>query len=254
MHLGHVRAPQHERVRRLDVVVAAHRLVDAEGAHKADSGRGHAVPRVGIEIVGAEARLHQLQCGVTFPDRPLPGPEHADPARAALLQCGLEFLRHDVERLIPRDRRELAVLVEFAVRLAQHRPGETVVAVHDLGKEVAFHAIQPAIDFGFDVAMGCDHAVVLGGDHHAAAGAAEPARRLVPVQFAGGPLGDEVGGDACSRHSTGECGHCGGLELQKLTAIELGSGHDGPSEVRRWHRWHERRARRNRRRAIARWC
>ena len=82
--------------------------------------------------------------------------------------------------------------------LAQHRLGEAVMAVHDLGKEIALHAIQSAIDFGLDVAMGCDHAIVLGGDHHAAAGAAEPARRLVPLQFAGGALGDEVGGDARS--------------------------------------------------------
>ena len=46
MHLGHVRAPQHERVGRLDVVVAAHRLVDAEGAHEARDRRRHAVARV----------------------------------------------------------------------------------------------------------------------------------------------------------------------------------------------------------------
>ena len=110
----------------------------------------------------------------------------------------LEFLRHDVEGFVPRDRRELAVLVVFAVRLAQHRLGETVVAVHDLGKEIALHAIEAAIDFRLDVAMGCDHAVVLGRHHHAAAGAAEPARRLVPLQFAGGALGDEVGRDAPS--------------------------------------------------------
>ena len=39
VHLGHVRAPQHERVGGLDVVVAAHRLVDAEGAHEAGRRR-----------------------------------------------------------------------------------------------------------------------------------------------------------------------------------------------------------------------
>ena len=118
------------------------------------------------------------------------------PLGPALFQRGLEFLRHDVEGFVPRDRRELAVLVVFAVGLAQHRLGETVVAVHDLGKEIALDAIEAAIDLGFDVAMGCDHAVVLGRHHHAAAGAAEPAWRLVPVQFAGGAFGDEVGRDA----------------------------------------------------------
>ena len=82
VHLGHVRAPQHERVGGLDVVVAAHRLVDAEGAHEAGDGRRHAVARVGIDVVGAEAGLEQLGRGIAFPDRPLAGAEHADAARA----------------------------------------------------------------------------------------------------------------------------------------------------------------------------
>ena len=186
VHLGHVGAPQHEGVGGFDVVIAAHRLVDAEGAHEADRGGGHAVARIGIEVVGAEAGLHQLQRGIAFPDRPLPGSEHADAFRPALFQRRLEFLGHDVEGFIPRHRRELAVLVVFAAGLAQHRLGQTVVAVHDLGKEVALDAIEPAIDLGLDVAMGCDHAIVLGRHHHAAAGAAEPAWRLVPIQFADG--------------------------------------------------------------------
>ena len=38
VHLGHVRAPEHEGVGVLDIVVAAHRLVDAEGAHEAGDG------------------------------------------------------------------------------------------------------------------------------------------------------------------------------------------------------------------------
>src|SRR5690606_38680378 len=85
VHLGHVRAPQHDRVGVLDVVVAAHRLVDAEGAHEAGHGRGHAVARVGVEVVGAEPRLHQLGGGVAFPLRPLAGAEHGDRVDAVLL-------------------------------------------------------------------------------------------------------------------------------------------------------------------------
>ena len=72
VHFGHVRAPQHEGVGDLDVVVAAHRLVHAEGTHEAHHRRSHAVARVGVDVVGAETGLHQLVGGVAFPHRPLP--------------------------------------------------------------------------------------------------------------------------------------------------------------------------------------
>ena len=73
--------------------------------------------------------------------------------------------------------------------------------------------------------MGGDHAIVLGRDHDAAAGAAEPAGGLVPFQFAGGALGDEIGGKRRRRHAAGQRGHRGGLELQNLAAVEFGCGH-----------------------------
>ena len=196
VHLRHVGAPQHERVGRLDVVVAAHRLVHAEGAHEArDRGR-HAVPGVGVEVVGAEARLHQLDRGVALPDGPLAGAEHADRARPLVAQGRLELLRHDVERLVPGHGRELAVLVEAAVGHAQQRRGQAVLAVHDLGQEVALDAVQAAVDLGLDVAMGRDHAAGLGRHHDAAAGAAEAAGRLRPGERGLPGLGDQVGGPA----------------------------------------------------------
>ena len=48
MHLGHVGTPQHEGIGGLDVVIAAHRLVDAEAAHEADRGGRHAVARIRV--------------------------------------------------------------------------------------------------------------------------------------------------------------------------------------------------------------
>ena len=115
VHLRHVRAPQHECVGDLEVVVAAHRLVHAERPHEAHDSRRHAVARVGIEIVGAEAGLEQLVGGIAFPDRPLARAEHADAGRASLFQRILELLGHDVEGFVPRHRREFAVLVISAV-------------------------------------------------------------------------------------------------------------------------------------------
>ena len=66
VHLGHVRAPQHEGVGSLEIVVAAHRLVHAECPHEGVGGRRHAVARIGIEVVGAEAGPHQLGRGIAF--------------------------------------------------------------------------------------------------------------------------------------------------------------------------------------------
>jgi len=101
MHLRHVRAPQHKGVGSFDIVIAAHRLVDAEGAHEARDRRRHPVARIGIDIVAAEAGLEQLGRGIALSDRPLAGAEHADAARTALLQCILELDRHDVESFVP---------------------------------------------------------------------------------------------------------------------------------------------------------
>ena len=66
MHLGHVRAPEHEGIGGLEIVVAAHRLVHAEGPHEGVGGGRHAVAGIGIEIVGAEAGTHQLGRGIAF--------------------------------------------------------------------------------------------------------------------------------------------------------------------------------------------
>ena len=115
MHLGHVGAPQHEGVGFLEIVVTAHRLIDAESAHEAANRRGHAVARVGFDVVGAETRLHQLRRGIAFPHRPLAGTEHANARRSVLLQCCLELLRHDVEGLIPTDGGEITILGVLAV-------------------------------------------------------------------------------------------------------------------------------------------
>ena len=182
MHLRHVRAPEHEGVGVLEVVVAAHRLVRAEGADEGDGRRRHAVPGVRVEVVGAEAAAHQLGRGVALEHRPLAGAEHADRLGALLAQHLLPVRGHGVEGLVPGDRLELAVLGEAAVPHPHERAGEPVRPVHDLGKEVALHAVEAAIDLGAHVAMRRHHAPVLHGHHDAAAGAAEAARRLRPFE------------------------------------------------------------------------
>ena len=86
MHLRHVRAPEHESVGRLEVVVAPHRLVHAERPHEGVGSGRHAVSRIGVQIVGTEAGTHELGCCVAFPHRPLTRAEHADGSGAFVLQ------------------------------------------------------------------------------------------------------------------------------------------------------------------------
>ena len=226
VHLRHVRSPQHECIRRLDIVIAPHGLIDAESAHEADRGRCHAVTRIGIDVVGTKARLEQLVCGIAFPDRPLPRTEDAHAARALLLERGLEFLGHDVECLVPTYGREFTVLVELAVLLAQQRSGEAVVAVHDLGKEIPLHAVETPVHLGLDVAVGCDDATVPGSDHHAASCTAESAWRLVPAEQRVWPLGDEVGSIGRARHTAHRSRHGGSFQFEKIATVGCAVAHD----------------------------
>ena len=201
VHLGHVGAPQHEGVGVLEIVIAAHGLVDAEAAHKTGHGRGHAVARVGVDVVGQKAGLVQLGGGIALPYGPLAGAEHADTARAFVLKGRLELLFHHIEGPLPAHRGELALFVVAPVAQAQQRPGQAVFAVHDLGQEIALDAGQTLVDRRVDIAVGGDHAVVAGGHVQAAPGAAETAGGL-------GPLEPVVGGDQVGRG--GGCGDTGG--------------------------------------------
>ncbi len=121
VHFRHVRSPQHERIGVLDVVIAAHGLVDAEGAHEAAHRRGHAVARVGVEVVAAQPALEQLAGRVGFPDGPLPGPKQADALRAMFANRLLQLVGEQVHGLVPGDFLEVAVLVVLAVAHPQQR-------------------------------------------------------------------------------------------------------------------------------------
>ena len=129
------------------------------------------------------------------------------------------------EGYLLRSRSQGAALVELAVGLAQQRLFQPIAAIHDLGQEVALDAVEAAIDFGFDVTVRGNHTVLLGGHHDAAAGAAEPARRLVPPQLGSGALGHQIGGRGVHRKAAGSSGHCCGFEFEKFATVEVLAGH-----------------------------
>ncbi|MND30444.1 hypothetical protein D3C80_209750 [compost metagenome] len=169
-----------------EIIVTAHRLIHAEGAHEGIGSRRHAVAGIGIEIVGAEAGAHQLGRGITLEDRPLAGTEHAHRRRSLFLQHPLALRGHHVEGLVPAYRLELAILGVDAVFLAQKRGLQAVLAIHDLGQEIALDAVEATIDLRLHVAMGGDDLAFLDADHDAAARAAETTGRLRPFDLQGG--------------------------------------------------------------------
>ncbi|MNU70075.1 hypothetical protein D3C71_594750 [compost metagenome] len=102
----------------LEVVITAHRLIHAEGAHEAISCRRHAVAGVGVEVVRSEASAHQFCRGIPFENRPLAGAEHSERCRPLFLQGLLGLLGHDVEGFFPGDGFEFAFLVKDVVAFA----------------------------------------------------------------------------------------------------------------------------------------
>ena len=220
MHLRHVRAPQHECIGGLEVIVTAHRLVHAERPHEALGGRCHAVARIRIEVVGAKAGLEQLVGRVAFPDRPLARAEHADGAWPAFGQRVLELQRHHVESFVPGNLGEFAVLVVLAVLLAQERMREAIVAVHDFREKISFDAIESAIDLGLSVAMRRDNTIVFRCNHDAATSAAKPARRLVPFQLGDRTVGEDVLRGNRRGETPGRRCHRGRFQFQEFAAVE----------------------------------
>mgnify|MGYP000524124748 CR=1 FL=1 len=51
VHLRHVGAPEHEGIGVLEIVVAAHRFIHAEGPHEGIRGGCHAMAGIGVEVV-----------------------------------------------------------------------------------------------------------------------------------------------------------------------------------------------------------
>ena len=225
VHLGHVRAPQREHVSSLNVVVAAHRLVDTESAHETGYGRSHAVTGIRIQAVGTQTGFPQLGGGIAFPHRPLTGTEHRHAARALVrvFQGCLDLFGHDVEGLVPGNRRELAVLVELTVLHPQHRLGQAVLAVLDLGQEVALDAVQALVDRRIRVTLGGDNTAILGADEHTATGTAVTAGALVPADaVAGTILGEKR--TRCG-HAGGHCGCGNRVALDELTPRQFDFRH-----------------------------
>jgi len=205
VHLGHIGTPGDDGIGEFDVVVAAGGFVDAEGLDEAGNGRGHAVARVGVDVVRAPAGLGQLDGGVALLDRVLAGAHDADAGGAELLVDALELLLHFVEGAFPGDGDEVAVLGVDAVAHTQQGLGEAIAPVGDEGVGVPLDAEETAIDRAVGVALDGDDATLLHGGLDAAAGAAESTGALVP-----GPAGFGILRELAGEGASGEAEGGGG--------------------------------------------
>ena len=174
MGLGHVGAPGDEDVGLVDVGVAAGRLVGLEDVHEAHDGRGHAQTRVGVDVVGEQARLPELRRAVALHD----GLLAASPERQAAL-VGLprvaELARHQIERLVPGGLAQAVGRALGGLVVTDERGGQAILAVQRAGQVVALHAVQATARAVLRVARDRDHLAVLGLHDDAAAAAAETA-------------------------------------------------------------------------------
>ena len=181
MHLGHICTPEDEHIRVLQIIIAAHRLIDTETADERSDSGGHAVACVWLQTVGAEACFHQFGGSITLPHGPLTGTEHTDALGTLGFARGDPFLSHGLERFLPGHRLEFSVLVVYSVGFAQQRLGEAVFTVENLRQEVSFNTVETLVDRSIRVSLTGDNLSVLDAHQDTAAGAAVTAGRLVPA-------------------------------------------------------------------------
>ena len=221
VHLRHVVSPHEQHVAGVEIVVTAGGLVHAVGRDVAGDGGGHAKAGVGLDVVVGQAALHELGGGVAFGNRRLAGGVETETRRVFH-----DALGDDVDGLLPGNFLQHAIA-------AEHRIGEAVLAVEDAADVVALHAEQALVHRGIRVAGDGDDFPILHADLHVAAGAAEPAGSLVPLdairrwRWELGRLG------ACGGSGTGSC-ESGGFEEsaafdQIHGAVSVGEGSSKPT-------------------------
>jgi hypothetical protein len=81
---GEVGAHQHDEIRFVEVGIGARHRVGAEGPPVAGDGRGHAEPRIGVDVAGTDEALHQLVGDVIILGQQLAGDVEGDGVRSML--------------------------------------------------------------------------------------------------------------------------------------------------------------------------
>ena len=139
MHFGHIVAPGNKDIGMIDVVIAAHGLVQTETGQKSGYRTGHAETGVGFHIVGADTAFEQLGGCIPVGNRPLPGPVHGDGILSVALDRLFHFLGHQIEGLFDGNLDQLSVFADQGLSYS-------VFAIKNLNGMIAFYAAQPLVD------------------------------------------------------------------------------------------------------------
>ena len=96
-------AGEHHEIGGVEISVALRHDVGAERAAVAGDGRGHAQPRVGVDVRCADEALRQLVGDVVVLGQQLPREIERDGAGAVLGADALQLTRDVIERGVPAD-------------------------------------------------------------------------------------------------------------------------------------------------------
>jgi hypothetical protein len=172
VRLHHIGARDEHQRGVVDVVVDAHRLVLPERRDVAGHCRGHAEPRVALDVVGADARLEELVGRVALLGQELAGAIEADRFRSALGDGPLEALCRRVQRVVPGGLHQPSVVADHGVQGA-------VADVEDVAVHQPLDAEAAAVPATLQP-LDLDDPALLDAHGHLAAGAAEAADGLLP--------------------------------------------------------------------------
>jgi hypothetical protein len=163
---GGVGAHENDQVGLVEVLVAARHHVLAEGAAVAGDGRGHAQPRIGVDVGRAEEALHQLVGDVIILGQQLAGQIEGNRVRSIALDHAAEAVG---------DRRQRGVPVDAgvaAVGAPQHRMEQAAIEAERLLQRKALRAQAPEVRRMIGIAGGDGAADAVRPRRYAAADAA----------------------------------------------------------------------------------
>jgi hypothetical protein len=167
---GCVGADEYDQVGLVEIPVGAGHGIGAEGAAMAGNRRGHAQPRIGVDVGGAEESLHQLVGDVIVLGEQLSRQVERDRARSVAIDDPTQSARDLAERGIP------VGASKRAIRLPQQRMQQSPVERQRFAKGGALRAQSPEVRRMGGITGDRRATLAVGGRQHAAPDAAIGAR------------------------------------------------------------------------------
>ena len=181
VHFCHIGTPEHEGISMFQVIIATHRFINTETAHKCAHSRSHTVACIRIQIIGTETCFNHLGCRIAFPECPLTRAKHTHSSRSLLFQSRLPLFSHNIKGFIPGYFSKVTVFVKLAVLLTQQRLSQTVFTVHNLGQEVTFNTVKSLVYRCIRITLVCHHMAILSTHQNTTACTAKTTGGLIPA-------------------------------------------------------------------------